>query len=89
MKRIRAFSKGIFARREEAGRVLISDLRMGREPHYTFTFALADKRSAVVPLAAPELVGGRGDVRCLLAWLWPRMMGKPLPPPSRICSSPA
>lgn len=76
----------VFALREEAGRVLISDLRMGQESHYAFTFAAADKRSAAVPLAAPELVGSRGEVACLLSWLGPRMAGSPLPPPERACA---
>ena len=83
---LRAFSKGFFALREEAGRVLISDLRMGQEPSYTFTFAVAEKRSAAVPLARPEMVGGRGDIACSLSWLGKRMGGAPLPPPVRFCA---
>ena len=86
VQRIRAFSKGFFALREEAGRMLISDLRMGQEPDYTFAFAVAEKRSELTPLAAPELVRSRGDVRCLLSWLVPRMAGRALPPPAQACA---
>jgi inner membrane protein len=86
VQRIRAFSKGFFALRENAGRVLISDLRMGQEPHYTFTFAVAEKHSQAVSLPAPEMVGSRGNVRCLLAWLGPRMLGEPVPSPARFCA---
>ena len=86
VQRVEAFSKGYSAMREEAGRVLISDLRMGQQPHYTFTFAVAEKRSAAVPLDLPELVSSRGDVRCLLSWLGPRLAGQPLPPPARFCA---
>jgi inner membrane protein len=87
VERLRAFSKGFYAMREDAGRVLISDLRMGQEPSYTFTFAVAEKRSPAVPLAQPEMVGGRGDIACSLSWLGTRMWGTPLPPPVRFCKS--
>ena len=88
VQRLRAFSKGFYAMREDAGRVLISDLRMGQEPTYTFTFAVAEKRSAAVPLAQPEMVGGRGDIACSLSWLGKRIGGALLPPPVRFCKSP-
>ena len=87
VQRIRAFSKGFYAMREDAGRVLISDLRMGQEPAYTFTFAVAEKRSAAVPLTQPEMVGGRGDIACSLSWLGKRMWGAPLPPPVQFCKN--
>jgi inner membrane protein len=89
VQRVRAFSKGLYAMREEAGRVLISDLRMGQEPDYTFTFAVAEKHSAAVPIAVPEMVGGRGDIACSLSWLGTRMWGNPLPPPVRFCKKAA
>ena len=87
VQRLQAFSKGFYALREDAGRVLISDLRMGQEPDYTFTFAVAEKRSAAVPLAQPERVGGRGDIACSLSWLGKRIWGDPLPPPVRFCKN--
>ena len=81
VQRIRAFSKGFYALRLDGARVLISDLRMGQEPAYIFTFAVAERRSAAVPLAVPEQVGGRPDIARLLPWLWRRMGGELLPPP--------
>ena len=67
VQRLKGFIKGFFALCDEAGRVLISDLRMGPEPDYTFTFAVAEKRSAAVPLAMPEQFGRRGDIKCSLS----------------------
>lgn len=67
VQRLKGFTKGFFALRDEAGRVLISDLRMGQEPDYTFTFAVAEKHSAAVPLAMPEQLGRRGDIKCSLS----------------------
>jgi inner membrane protein len=81
VQRIRRFSKGFYKLRQEGDRVLISDLRMGLEPAYTFTFAVAQRRSAALPLARPEQVGARPDLDRLLPWLWRRMWGEALPPP--------
>lgn len=81
VRRIAAFSKGFFKLQQDGTRVLISDLRMGQEPHYIFTFAVAERRSAVVPLAMPEQLGARLDIERGLPWLWRRALGEPLPPP--------
>ena len=81
VQRIRAFSKGFYALRQDGARVLIGDLRMGQEPAYIFTFAVAERHSAVVPLAVPQQVGGRPDVGAVLPWIWRRMWGEALPPP--------
>jgi inner membrane protein len=81
VQRIRRFSKGFYRLSQEGGRVLISDLRMGLEPAYTFTFAVAERHSAAVPLTLPEQVGARPDLGRLLPWLWRRMWGEVLPPP--------
>lgn len=85
VQRLRGFTKGFFALREDAGRVLISDLRMGQEPDYTFTFVVAKKGSVTVPLASPEQLDGRGDIRCSLSWLRQRLVGAVLPPPVKFC----
>jgi inner membrane protein len=81
VQRIRAFSKGFYALRQDGARVLISDLRMGQEPAYIFTFAVAERHSAAVPLAVPQQVGGRPEVGRVLPWIWRRMWGEPIPPP--------
>ncbi len=81
LARIAAFSKGFYKLQEEGGRVLLSDLRMGQEPTYIFTFAIARRASAPVPLPVPEQVGARPDIARGLPWLWRRALGDPLPPP--------
>ena len=45
VQRIAAFSKGFYKLSEADGRVLITDLRMGQEPGYVFSFAVAERRS--------------------------------------------
>ncbi len=81
VQRIAAFSKGFYKLRQDGDRLLISDLRMGQEPAYTFTFAVAERRSALMPLARPIQVGMRIDTERGLPWLWRRALGEPLAPP--------
>jgi inner membrane protein len=79
-----AFTGGFVKFQEYNGKALLSDLRMGQEPHYVFTFALAERDDAQ-PNGWRNIksvgVGQRGDPGQLLAWLWPRLLGHPLPPP--------
>jgi len=81
VRRIAAFSKGFFKLRQDGARVLISDLRMGQEPSYIFTFVVSERRSEPVPLATPEQIGARPDIERVLPWLWRRALGEALPPP--------
>jgi inner membrane protein len=81
LQRVAAFSRGFYALRQEGSRVLLSDLRMGQEPTYTFTFAVAERRSAAQPLAVPEFAGRRPDLARALPWLWRRAWGEPVAPP--------
>lgn len=79
--RIAWFSKGYFKMQARDGHVLMSDLRMGQEPFYFFTFRMATLGSDPVPLQRPEQVGSRPDLALALPWLWRRLWGEPLPPP--------
>lgn len=87
VRRIMAFSHGFYSLREQDGRVLISDLRMGQEPNYVFSFAVAQAADPAQagaqpqPLATSEQVGGRPDVQRSLRWLWRRVQGEVLSPP--------
>jgi inner membrane protein len=80
-QRVRDFSRGFYALRQQGPRVLISDLRMGQEPTYTFTFAIAERASPAKALVVPEQVGARPDLGKFLPWLWRRIGGDPAPPP--------
>ena len=80
-RRIRDFSQGFYALRQQGQRLLISDLRMGQEPAYTFTFAIAERASPAHPLPVPEQVGSRPDLGKFMPWLWRRIGGDPSPPP--------
>lgn len=81
VQRISAFSKGFYKLQQDGARVKITDLRMGQEPAYTFSFVVAERHSAAVPLAKPEQVGSRPELGRFFPWLWRRLAGEPLPPP--------
>ena len=80
-ERIAAFSRGFYALRQDGPRVLISDLRMGQEPAYNFTFAIAERASAAKALAVTEQVGLRPDLGRFGPWLWRRIGGDTTAPP--------
>lgn len=71
------FSDGfVKLERDGAGLVRISDLRMGQEPHYVFSFVVArETPQGLERLESAEAAGSRGDVRAGLAWLWQRAGG--------------
>jgi inner membrane protein len=74
------FSRGFFRLHEEDGTAFITDLRMGQEPNYSFSFRVAQRGSEFAAVT-PQNQGRRGDVNKALAWLGPRMLGHDLPPP--------
>jgi inner membrane protein len=82
VERIARFSHGFWAMAEHGGRVAITDLRMGQEPAYVFSFMVAQQQGArLVPLHGTTRVGRRPDLGRGLDWLWRRALGAELEPP--------
>lgn len=81
VQRVAAFSRGYFKLQVEGARLVITDLRMGQEPTYTFRFAVAERHSQAAALQPPIPQGRRPDAQRVLPWLWQRALGEPLPPP--------
>ena len=81
VQRMAWFSRGFFKMEERDGAALLTDLRMGQEPHYVFSFVVARRQSPTFGEVPPVNVGGRADVQAGLAWLWPRIQGADIPPP--------
>jgi inner membrane protein len=81
--RIAWFSQGFFKMSRQASQVTITDLRMGQEPHYVFSFGVARLNSETpVPLAQPVSAGSRPpDIGAALGWLWRRAGGEAIAPP--------
>lgn len=82
LRRISAFSKGYYKLSQDGEQVLLTDLRMGQEPAYVFSFVIGERRGQrSEPLAIPVQRGIRPDIARWLPWLWRRALGEPLPPP--------
>ena len=82
VQRVAWFSHGFYGMSRRGEQILISDLRMGQEPTYTFSFIVARVAGDVLqPVDVPQLAGSRPAIREGLAWLWRRAGGARGPPP--------
>jgi inner membrane protein len=75
------FTQGLFKMSERDGNVVISDLRMGQEPYYSFNFIVGQRQNSVIAAVPPVRFRERHDAWTGIAWLWRRMWGEKLPPP--------
>ena len=80
--RIAAFSHGFFSLQNGGNRLLLTDLRMGLEPTYTFRFDLGAP-SAVGQTPVTQLPM-RPDLGLALPWLWQRLLGNNIPLPWKV-----
>lgn len=81
VQRLGAFTHGFYKLRSDEQSAWIADLRMGQEPHYSFSFLVARREGdGWVPIV-PRNQGSRGDAREGLRWVWERMWGKDVAPP--------
>jgi inner membrane protein len=81
---LRQFSRGFYrvSASDDGQAVLITDLRMGQEPAYAFSFVVAEKVGAGLAAVQPSRpIGQQLDLDRGLPWLWLRMWGERLPPP--------
>lgn len=81
VQRLAAFTHGFYKVQERNGQVFVTDLRMGQEPNYSFSFLVARAFGEGWVLVPPRNQGSRGDARRGLAWVWDRMWGADVPPP--------
>lgn len=81
--RVAWFTQGVFKLSERDGRIVITDLRMGQEPYYSFNFVVGQRQSPTIAAVPPVHFREFHDVRRGVAWLWRRMWGENIPPPSR------
>ncbi len=81
LQRIAAFSHGFYKVHERAGEAFVTDLRMGQEPGYVFSFRIARREGERWVPMTPVSAGWRADVRQGLRWLWVRLWGHDISPP--------
>jgi inner membrane protein len=72
VRRLQWFSKGFYRVTEDDGGVVISDLRMGLEPHYVFSFRVAELGNPHPRPVTPVLLPGIRDFS-RLRWVWARI----------------
>jgi inner membrane protein len=75
------FTRGFFKMQIKDDKALLTDLRMGQEPHYVFSFAVAERQSPTFAAITPESVGSRGNLSEGFSWLWTRLRGNDVPSP--------
>jgi inner membrane protein len=80
VQRIAWFSHGFFKMTDRNGQIVITDLRMGQEPNYSFNFVIAKHASPMVAVDPPLRFREQADMRSGIAWLWRRARGEDIPP---------
>lgn len=80
-ERLAWFSRGFYKTAAVGRHIVVSDLRMGQEPYYTFAFALAEQREGGLAPVPPQLLRRRPDVVPTLDWMRRRLFEAGLAPP--------
>lgn len=70
--KLRWFTRGYYALSEKDGNIVMTDLRMGSEPDYVFSFKVAEVRNPHPLPSSAEQVNTRQDWR-RLSWIWQRI----------------
>ncbi|MEY3611166.1 MAG: hypothetical protein RJB14_888 [Pseudomonadota bacterium] len=83
LQRLARFTDGFFKVQRNNDKLVVTDLRMGQEPDYVFSFDIGPplQAGAIHPVA--EQRSRRMDVGAGLKWLGQRMLGHDVPPPGR------
>lgn len=77
VKRLVWFTKGYFKVWENSGDIIMSDLRMGMEPNYVFTFVVAKRSNPHVLPVSTERVRQKRDL-AVLKKVWQRIWSSPM-----------
>lgn len=80
VQQLARFSHGFVKVHTRDGGAWVTDLRMGQEPNYSFSFVVAQEQGGVWRPLVPRNEGSRGDVRRGLVWIWERMWGRDVAP---------
>ena len=71
--KVAAFSRGYYALKAAGSDVLLTDLRMGVEPSYVFSFKIAERNSPVTGMVPVKQIARVNDA-AQLSWLWRRIL---------------
>ena len=74
VQRLQWFTKGFYRVREDEQGIVLTDLRMGQEPFYVFSFRVGRRASPqIVPVFPQQVPPERVDLESLI-WIWNRIM---------------
>ena len=77
VERLAWFNHGFMKARERDGRLVLSDLRMGAEPDYSFNFAVAERDGDGWREIPPEQLSWPWEARRRLPQMWDRIWTEP------------
>ena len=83
LQRLARFTDGFFKVRRNSDDLVVTDLRMGQEPNYVFSFDIGPPLQPGQNHPVAELQSRRMAVGEGLQWLGQRMLGRDVPPPGR------
>ena len=83
LQRLARFTDGFFKVQGNSDRLVVTDLLMGHQPDYVFSFDIGPPLQAGATHPVAEQRSRRMDVGAGLKWLGQRMLGHDVPPPER------
>ena len=87
LQRLSRFTDGFFKIQSDNGRLVVTDLRMGQEPAYVFSFDIGPALVAGQTHEPAKQQVRRMDVGVGLKWLGQRLLGRDVPPPGAASGS--
>jgi inner membrane protein len=81
LQRLARFTDGFYKVQRHSESLVVTDLRMGQEPDYVFTFDIGPPLQAGEPHPVAQQLSRRMNVGEGLKWLGQRMLGRDVPPP--------
>jgi inner membrane protein len=81
LQRLARFTDGFYKMADPNGKLVVTDLRMGQEPAYVFSFDIGPPLQAGQSHPVAKQQSRRMDVGEGLQWLGQRILGRDVPPP--------
>ena len=81
LQRLARFTDGFFKVSDQNGKLVLTDLRMGQEPAYVFSFDIGPPLQPGQAHPVAQQQSRRMDVGVGLKWLGQRILGRDVPPP--------
>jgi inner membrane protein len=79
VKAIADFSHGFYSLTQQNDRLVVTDLRMGQQPFYFFSFDVGNANQLSHDTTLVTNVGQRPNLDTALPWLWARIGGENIP----------